>query len=434
MFDRWRNRNATAQRLMLYWDEVLEGASPAQPALDATLTTAVHQIHARDGAPPIDPGFSTRLLEELTSTVYGSWSDQSETLPVAVAHSIPANGLARPMRSAPTDTASRRGRERFALASAALMLVLIAGLIAALFALSSRDDEDLPPVPAIIEGSPAATPAPDLVSQTLFEQHFDAGELHLTDDDFFIWNRYSIAPGMALEYPNACGAPKLVISFVESGVYTVRAKGQMQVTRGGMTETVPPETEVMLAAGDSLLYRNESGDRFTGFSNAGPDPLVVTEAIWRLNECVEGPPENMEVMWDSYDYAPAIDPGRPLSITLRRITAQPGVILSEEGPHAAGWLPSSDRALERIYVEAGNLELIQFDLNDEGTPNAQSVYQYPEGRTGIGGTFTLDLDMNPPETTFHLDNSGDVPLVITVFTVAYEGGESTGATPSDAEP
>jgi hypothetical protein len=42
--------------------------------------------------------------------------------------------------------------------------------------------------------------------------------------------------------------------------------------------------------------------------------------------------------------------------------------------------------------------------------------------------------MNPPETTSHLDNSGDVPLVITVFTVAYEGGEPAGVTPSAADP
>ena len=88
-----------------------------------------------------------------------------------------------------------------------------------------------------------------------------------------------------------------------------------------------------------------------------------------------------------------------------------------EGPSGVGWLPASARVQERIYVEAGNLELIQRGVNDAGTPTTQSVYQYPEGRIGIGGTFTLDLDMLPAETTIFLDNSGGKPLVITVFTV-----------------
>ena len=114
------------------------------------------------------------------------------------------------------------------------------------------------------------------------------------------------------------------------------------------------------------------------------------------------------VIWDSYDYEPALDSDRPVTITLRRVTAAPGVVLSDAGPSGAGWLPASARAQERIYVDAGNLELIQRGVNDAGTPTTQSVYQYPQGRAGIGGTFTLDLDMLPSETSISLDNSGDV--------------------------
>jgi hypothetical protein len=61
------------------------------------------------------------------------------------------------------------------------------------------------------------------------------------------------------------------------------------------------------------------------------------------------------------------------------------------------------------------------------------VYQYPEGRLGVGGTFTLDLDMAPAETSLFLDNNDEVPLVITVFTVAYADDEPALVTPSVAD-
>jgi hypothetical protein len=141
----------------------------------------------------------------------------------------------------------------------------------------------------------------------------------------------------------------------------------------------------------------------------------------------------MDVIWDSYDYVPALDSGRPITIPLRRVTAAPGIVLSEEGPSGVGWLPASARAQERIYVDSGNLEFIQNGVNEMGTPTTQSVYQYPEGRLGVGGTFTLDLDMAPAETSLFLDNNDEVPLVITVFTVAYADDEPALVTPSVAD-
>src|SRR5690606_21432727 len=127
--------------------------------------------------------------------------------------------------------------------------------------------------------TPAATPVPDLTSQTLLEHHFAAGELSASDEDFFIWNRYSLAPGNTLHYSNECGAPKITVAYVESGRFAIRAEGPLQVTRAGVTETVPARAEVSLLAGDGFLYINTTGDQLLGFRNPGPESLVVTEAI-----------------------------------------------------------------------------------------------------------------------------------------------------------
>jgi hypothetical protein len=400
---------------------------------DEASNNAVQEIHRRYVAQPADPAFSATLLSRLTTSHMGAVLQQAGPLRAVDAQSHAANGRAQRARQPAPERKRPAIAGRLVFTATAVTLLILAGMLAAFVALSSRGDEDPRSIPAVVEGTPMATPIPDLVSQTLFEKQFDAGALRVTDDDFFVWNRYSLAPGLALKYPSECAAPTIAIDYVESGIYTIQAEGPLEVTRAGSTETIPPNQDVSLAAGDSLLYLNQSGDTFTGFRNQELEPLVVTEAIWRLNECNEGPPENMEVIWDSYDYEPALDPGRPITISLRRVTAAPGVVLSNEGPTGVGWQPTSALLQERIHVEAGNLEIIQQSLNDAGTPMAQSEYQYPDGRFGIGGTFTLDRDMLPAEMSILLDNTGDVPLVITVFTVAYADGDPARASPSAAD-
>jgi hypothetical protein len=421
---------------MRYWDAFVNGERSHGPrdGFDEASNNTVQEIHRRYVAQPADPAFSATLLSRLTTSHMGAVLQQSGPLRAVDAQSHAANGRAQRISPRASERRQSAISGRLVFAATAVTLLVLAGVLVGFVALSSGGDEDPRSIPAVVDGTPIATPIPDLVSQTLFEKQFDAGALRVTDDDFLVWNRYSLAPGLALAYPNACGAPKIVISFVESGAYTVRAEGSLEVSRAnGELETIPGGEEVVLAAGDSLLYLNETGDRFTGFRNQGPEPLVVTEAVWRLNECVEGPPENMDVIWDSYDYAPALDSGRPITITLRRVTAAPGIVLSEEGPSGVGWLPASARAQERIYVDSGNLEFIQNGVNEMGTPTTQSVYQYPEGRLGVGGTFTLDLDMAPAETSLFLDNNDEGPLVITVFTVAYADDEPALVTPSVAD-
>jgi hypothetical protein len=416
---------------MRYWDEVVTGAGSHEPQrmLDASLTSTVLATHRGYEERAADPAFSAR---ELTGSLQGALTQQLEPVTPEMQESS-ANGRAMIARPSPRVEPRSPARRRLALGAVCTLLVL-AGLIAGYVAFTSEDDGGVPSIPAVIEGTPAATPVPDLASQTLLEHHFAAGELAVSDEDFFIWNRYSLAPGSTLRYPNACGAPKITFAYVESGTFVIRADGPLEVTRDGTTETIPAGAEVSQMAGDSYLYLNTTGDQLTGFRNPGPEPLVVTEAIWRLTACVEGPPVTSAIIWDAYDYEPAIDPSRPVVVTLRRITALPGVVLSEEGPAGAGWLPGEARILERIYVEAGNLKVNKVALNASGTPSTQQEYRYPEGRTGIGGTFTLDLDMDPAGTTFLLDNAGSDPLVITVFTVAYEDIDTGGVTPSPAEP
>jgi hypothetical protein len=353
---------------------------------------------------------------------------QTGPLRAADAPAIAANGRAQSSRPAHAERSQPSGRNRLVFAAALATLLVLASVLVALVVRNSSGDEEPHPIPAAVDVTQNATPVPDLVSQTLYEGHFAAGELSVTNEDFFVWNRYSLSPGTALKYLKACGAPTIVISFVESGIYNIQAKGPLEVTRTGISETIPPDSKVSLAAGVSLLYLNETGDQFTGFRNQGPEPLVVTEAIWGPKECVEGPPKGMTVIWDSSDNEPALDPDRPVTISLRRVTAAPGVVLSGEGPSGVGWLPTSTRLKERIYVEAGYLELIQQVVNDTGTPTTEGVDQYPVGRIGI--TFTLDWDMFPADTSILLDNSGDVPLVITVFTVAYADGDPVRASPS----
>ncbi len=434
MFSQWRARRAAVSQLMWYWDDLVTAAEThhSQDALDASVKKTVLATHQGYHERTADPDFSAKLLTELTGSFQHAWKQQLQPLSPLMPAS-PVNGRSVIARPSPRVEEHPRARRRLALAAVCAVLVL-AGIIAGYVASTVGDDEDISVIPAAIEGTPASTPVPELTSQTLLEYHFAAGVLAASDDDFFIWNRYSLSPGASLRYPNECGAPKITFAYLESGTMSIRAEGPLEVTRSGAAETIPAGDEVSLIAGDSFLYLNETGDQFTGFRNPGSEPLLVTEAIWRLNECVEGPPVTSAIIWDAYDYEPAIDPDRSVVVTLRRITALPGAVLSEEGPAGVGWITGDDRVLERVYVESGNLEVVKSVLNTDGTPTSQRVYQYPEGRIGIGGTFTLDLDMEPAGTTFLLDNSGSAPLVISVFTVAYEDSATSGATPTPAEP
>ena len=171
--------------LRRYWDEVAEGG-PATPGdLDPELTATIRRLHALPDAPPPDPAYTKRLRENLMQTA---------TAPIPWTIDMPGNGHAAP----PLRPGQTHGppillrRPSWAWAQAALVLLLLAGLIAAYFAITQRQepvrinpalstpvvDEVQPGTWPMYRGSPArsgAMPGPGIEGQPAVLWQFAAG-------------------------------------------------------------------------------------------------------------------------------------------------------------------------------------------------------------------------------------------------------------------
>jgi hypothetical protein len=112
-----------------------------------------------------------------------------------------------------------------------------------------------------------------------------------------------------------------------------------------------------------------------------------------------------------------IDPERPVTITMRRVTAVPGALWTNEGDTAVGNVPADELLLERIYVESGTLEVIGLPAADGSTPQAGVSTLVEGGQYGSGGFVAVNLDTPPDD--LQQRNVGEGPLVATVLTIRY---------------
>ena len=421
------------ERLDRFWDEVVRGDPDSADAggLDPEEAAAVRTLQRWADAPIPAPARATawRAAPARADRTHPKEHPMPTIAVIDHPRFAPApNGRSDPHRGRPTSrpvavALRRRIGSVVSLAAAVILLLALAGgLVAIRFGVPGSDDSRFSSIPAA-QVAPDATPIPDLTSEPLLTVTFPAGALPITDEGVFIFNRYSVKPGSGIEYPDTC-VPGVVVNLVESGTLSVTATGPIDVVRGPASatpdtrETVNAGIQTVLEPGDALVYRNTTGDTFAGFDSTGASRLVALQAVWFPSAaCVAAPPFGMNVIWDSFDETPGIDPDRPVTLTLRRVTALAGVLVTGVEDAAVGNVPADERLVERVYVESGMLEVTGLPAADGATPQADTPVLVPGGRGDARGLDTVSLDA-PPDGV-RLRNAGDGPLVATVLTIQY---------------
>ncbi|HEU0114609.1 MAG TPA: hypothetical protein VFQ80_08030, partial [Thermomicrobiales bacterium] len=421
-----------------YWDAFVRGLpAPAASILDPVDVETIRRVAALDDARAPDPAFVRRLerdLMHMPAVRPDPFGLNLQTLVQSNGHMAPA-----PLPSAPR---ARRDRQwPAALAMAALLVLTLASGYLALLRPPRFDNRDRPPgIPALI-GTPGASPAADagFSSQSLLDIVVPAGTLAqpTTGTDIWLFSHYVVKAGDRVAYPDDCAAPDFVVRYVLAGVYTVRPTGPLEVIRNAAAganatrETVAAGQMATLRAGDALVYRNTTNDRFAGFSNPGPGQLDLLEWEWLDNDCLGSIPPGLDLQWDEWTRWDAstqsnlfFDPTRAFTLRFRRMTAAPGATLPQNGPDGPGFLPPGMPGLEVGAAEAGNVR-VENNLPNPNVLSPASTF-YPRGGM-VAGSSQL-----PVGTARAIRSAGDRPLLLYVLTVmnADANGRSVAATPN----
>jgi hypothetical protein len=420
-----RNRleRTSRNQLRSYWDHYVAGDRPSPDAVpsDPGLAETVRQIHDRDYAVDADSAFAASLLEHLMRAA------PQEPLPRTLEQAVSqrsVNGRRAPLPLFGRERDSEHGQRQWPLGQIAAAVLFAVTIFAFLIAIQPWDDGP-GPNPAVV-ASPTAEATPTVVTETLIDLTFPAGSIPVGDEGFAVFNRYSMFGEEHLSYPDTCDTPRFVVGLIESGQVTARLDGPLDVVRGpnaaqpGAREAIAPPTEVTLATGDVYLYANTTGDLLEGFLNPGPtQPAVVLEVAWFTTiDCIAGPPDGMNLVWDSYDDTPAVDQTRPIRFLLQRVSTQPGGVLTDGGAGVVGNIPDADSVFERVYVEAGTLGVTGLPPEESATPQPGSEMFFG-ALSSVGDVAAVKVDVAPDDQPLVLRNTGEGILVTTILTVSY---------------
>ena len=215
--------------------------------------------------------------------------------------------------------------------AAIALLALAAGLVALDPDLQRPDRRDVIPAAVLQEASPSPTGVLD--QETLVEVTLPAGVLPF-ETTTEVGLAISAVPAgsttvMMADGGGCCPAqPTQSVSYVLEGTSTFRAQAPAYVVRagGGTTpEVVAAGTEVGLAPGDVIVYREEFGWEWTVTAD-GPMRLLslwITEGFSLPSpELASWVTEDLEIV------KPAPVPAGPLTVRLRDVTVDVGATLS----------------------------------------------------------------------------------------------------------
>jgi uncharacterized cupin superfamily protein len=333
-----------------FWDAVARGEPAGSGDLDPALAETVRRLHAADDAPGPDPTYARRLREDLM---------HATTLPVPLdptRHPM-SNGRAAPRpawRPALPPTKGRRRGALAQLATAALLLLTLAGVYASF--VRPRPADDRPAVVPAAVASPDASPAaggPEVLLRTALLPDRGAGGIEL---DFW---RGAIAPGGRVNsLPEWAAQPGVHVDLVLAGTMVVRADAPIEVVRAGAAgapETVPAGTEVTLDVGDAAIVPFASAREYHNPGEAWVELLgaFVLPEPWAPVDLIA--PNYVVRPGNLYGTVPAEDlPAGPLLLTFGRVVGDAAAgaptKLAQHGsvewrvpePHGAGTPPAGE--------------------------------------------------------------------------------------------
>jgi hypothetical protein len=371
----------SGDRLAQAWEAIRRG-EPLPADLDAWLVETLHDLHARDHVPPLDPTFVRTLREDLMS-------DFSLTAGTSVEDLIVPNGhvavLPRPTPWLPAAGPRSRHWSLGQLAKAAIILLtLISSVVAFGPGLLSRQEQQ----PAFL---PAINATPEAIEGVSTETLLDTTISALpTGKNLVIFKRLILQP-----------SPKsLTVLPLTGPVFMTVASGELTATTDG--------TEHRLAAGDRFSPEDpeqETDLRATGTEAAvvylvyfqhGPDlPFPRDVAIHDLQVLVGGRTDEGVAC--------------PCRLVLEQVTVLPGAALPPQVADPLTWF-----AFEQGEVGlTGEGDRLPYPLKSE------------KERTFHVGEY-VPIDRMRPGTVMTLRNVGDDPLILDRLTLTpAETGAST---------
>jgi hypothetical protein len=248
----------------------------------------------------------------------------------------------------------------------------------------------------------------------------------------WIYQRYGIDPGQQVIYPAACAAPDFVVRYVLQGSYTAKALGLMEILRhdaaSDAPESVPPGQEVVLHAGDALLYHNTMGDEFAGFRNAGAEEVELLDWQWLEDDCRDTVPVGMNLRWDAFpgsdvDALPLpVDTSRPLRIQFRVLDVPPGAMVPQDGPDGSGLLPPGFPGEEVAVADQGQVRVTD-------TAPKEAIHPVSSDTPPAGGVVS-GVSYLPADSVRTVQSTG--PETLRLYTLTIVNAEASASSTRDA--
>jgi hypothetical protein len=313
--------------------------TPPECEVDASLLDTLASLYVRDDAQLPDPRFLDRLEQTLLER-----------------HAVTTTPVKAPLRSPNGQTASTPPLARFAprqlpaprsrgwllaqLATAALVLLTLAGSVMILHGPLRLGQEERPAIMPAIEGTQETT--------TLVEA-LVTGWPSAGPPFFASIERIAFDPGAVETASTDATGMGPDLFMVESGQVTVMADGPVVVTRGPAERTDDPTTAT---AGTTIVL--DVGDRFfapaeVSFQRRNDTAAPASILDFQISD-VEPAHHSLDVHYQRImpDKIFNVVPPEPAQVALRRLRLQPGSALP------IGELPG----LQMLYVEEGTLDLM----------------------------------------------------------------------------
>jgi hypothetical protein len=376
-----------ADRLNRFLDALVASTdrSPNGPLLpDHELAATVRQLQAHDDAPPANPRFADRLLEDL---MHATTPHDASTFPLTPA--LPSvRDRHAPSRSVPRLDTSRLGWTLGQLATAAVVLLALVGCFIVLGPLRSRSSAWLPVLPAI-SGTPTAEGG--VVSETLI----DVPDASLPAGPVQIYSGYTeLQPGVSASLGGQVGT-----SFyrVEQGTVRIVHSDVEQIVHAGEQWSAPVNGEWGL---------ENVGDDVARIVEADVNDALATSSVDASTNSKFSDPQGYA---DIFVISAATDlTTRSGRVTLERLTLPPGTAMA----------PFAKTQFDWIGVAAGRVGVT---LEGERLP-----FRWDPGEERAFGLFK-SLPAIPAGTEMTLRNAGDEPLVLYRLTIAPSGAGGSGA-------
>ena len=394
------------------WDALARGEpAPVPDREDAALTAFVARLQATSAIPTLfpDPEQSWRELRTRNTVptaataapdppgarTWGADGNETPTAPWAAP---------RPRQSPPRWVLSQ-------LATAALLLLALAGGLLVLWHGQSRDREAATWLPPSIASSLPAGYSEEI----LFEATFAADELPAGATEALFY-RVTVPSGAGLPYLTAtnclrssCNKDAVTkgvgAEIVEAGAYELRLDRPLWVQRAGDRSgkaELPAGQDVSLNSGDVAIFHDYLA---TGeIRNPGVEPVeILGMAI--VDYAADGEPiPNLppEVTGEQLDVSIISDwealPDGPMTVTLRRVTLPAQTLLPPFGP----------RGLESIRVEHGAIAWT-FAHTAEAAESGLRIHR----RAGETAPFAIA----PDGALRFLESTGQEPAELLVLTI-----------------